>query len=1332
MSFPKKVLADASLNTKPAERLGYLGMALFVGSLLLAPIENAEAATITVTNNNDDGPGSLRQAVMSANEMRGRDTIVFSSTVTGTIALSSGEIGLFDPVIIQGPGRDVLTIDSTLYYSRIFYINTDIKMPVKISGLTLTGGGKYGLDGGAIHAFYSNVHVSDCTVTGSGAYVEGGGIFSKKSTLHIDNCTFSNNAAFGGGGGAIAAHDGDVIVTNSELTGNYAFVDGGGIYFEGYQYGYHYQIEGSAFHLTITNSTITGNRTKYYDGGGIYALSGLLTITGSTFTDNYAGDDGGAIGTHEIEQLDITNCTFLRNHSNGTTPLGGGGALNILHLQGPATITDCFMAYNSAQDKGGALSFETNRTDEPILISDTNLSNNDSSNIGGGIFSRGGNLVISESTVTDNNAIYDGGGIYFDGYRIITYGYYYTCTSEAAHLTIANSTISGNISNSRDGGGIYCNDGILMLTRCTFDRNYAWDDGGAVGANDLHHLDITNCEFLYNRSYGINFRGGGGALNILHLRGPGDIADSTISHNTASHKGGGIAFEHVRTSEPIVISNSNIDDNSSFYRGGGIWIGEGNLNISESSASGNYAMRFGGGVFFDSDNEFYALTVTGSTLYRNSTGNNDGGAVFSEGGLLSFTTCRFQYNHANDDGGAIGALFAPLLDISDCTFDGNESNGGDFLGGGGALGMKQFRGGGTIQDSTFVRNFAQRKGGALCFEFDGGNLAITRSTISGNDTFVNGGGIYQSYYGPGGSSGLTITNSTISGNYARNSGGAIALGVTTAPTQIADCLINDNFAITAGGGIYFYRLSDYSPLTITNSVIHSNACVGNGGGIGGRRLGNFSDLTLTNCTVSSNGTFQYDGGGLAISSDYIFAPVVVDRCRFLENFSDERGGGIFFDFRNDGLLQIRNTTIDGNEAYEGGGIYFYCNNSGLADQALEISTSTISNNSSFRNGGGIAFASDDPGFRLTNTTVSGNSSYFPGGGMAVYFYDQNAGCYIHNCTFHNNYSAGPGGGLFFTAYDGGGMEMMSSIIAGNSTDSFARDVYFPDTYLFTVYNLIGNGVAHVDSHNYGPSLNSNIFYTSPYLYELANNGGPTKTHKLTVSSPAIDAGVNAADSIFDQRGSSFPRNVGGLVDIGAFELNPDEVLPNEEQFFGFGPDSDGDGFSDDAEEAAGTDPDDPTETPLGKFLTSEDQFDALSILKAQVTLNFAKPLSDTIKLTGRIQLADGTDLNGTEVLLDIAGNSIAFTLDAKATGVAATGKIKFKAPKGGVSTFGLVMKGNFQTAFAANADMQNETTAKVGEGKIVRVAMALDGIGVFHADAVLSYKATQGKAGKAK
>ena len=75
-------------------------------ALHLSFATQTHAATITVTNTNDSGPGSLRQALTIAND---GDTINFA--VTGTIMLTSGGLPINKNITISGPGPDQLSID---------------------------------------------------------------------------------------------------------------------------------------------------------------------------------------------------------------------------------------------------------------------------------------------------------------------------------------------------------------------------------------------------------------------------------------------------------------------------------------------------------------------------------------------------------------------------------------------------------------------------------------------------------------------------------------------------------------------------------------------------------------------------------------------------------------------------------------------------------------------------------------------------------------------------------------------------------------------------------------------------------------------------------------------------------------------------------------------------------------------------------------------------------------------------------------------------------------------------------------------------------------------
>src|SRR5262249_51582272 len=81
------------------------------------------------------------------------------------------------------------------------------------------------------------------------------------------------------------------------------------------------------------------------------------------------------------------------------------------------------------------------------------------------------------------------------------------------------------------------------------------------------------------------------------------------------------------------------------------------------------------------------------------------------------------------------------------------------------------------------------------------------------------------------------------------------------------------------------------------------------------------------------------------------------------------------------------------------------------------------------------------------------------------------------------------------------------------------------------HNLIGS------ARDAGGFLASDLLNVNPLLEPLQDNGGPTQTMVLLPRSPALDAGDNTNVPGTDQRG--FPRIVGGTIDIGAYEVQPE-------------------------------------------------------------------------------------------------------------------------------------------------------------------------------------------------
>src|SRR5687768_6134507 len=126
--------------------------ALLLGGLVAGRVA---AATFTVSDLSNSGPGSLRQAVLEANVAAGPDVIAFQPGLTGTITLTTGEILITESVDIRGPGAGVLVIHGNDTF-RIFRVQNALStVDAIVSGLTLThGSGRFG---GAVAVFEENL-----------------------------------------------------------------------------------------------------------------------------------------------------------------------------------------------------------------------------------------------------------------------------------------------------------------------------------------------------------------------------------------------------------------------------------------------------------------------------------------------------------------------------------------------------------------------------------------------------------------------------------------------------------------------------------------------------------------------------------------------------------------------------------------------------------------------------------------------------------------------------------------------------------------------------------------------------------------------------------------------------------------------------------------------------------------------------------------------------------------------------------------------------------------------------------------------------------------------
>lgn len=248
--------------------------------------------TYTVTNLNDSGAGSLRDAIAQANAHFGADTITFAAGLTGgTITLASTLL-VTEYVTINGDIDGDHVADLTISGNDAVQIlkSTD---SLELRGLVLTHGNNLIDNGGAVALTtdsFELLTIVDCQLVGNTAVGAGGGVFSFYD-LDVTNTTFSNNQSIGGGGGASASHA--ITITNSTFNNNSAAYGGGAW----------------SNDVIVNNSTFSGNTANGGNGGGALA-NYALAATNSTFSGNTATGQGAGAAAYAFI---ATDSIFLGN-----------------------------------------------------------------------------------------------------------------------------------------------------------------------------------------------------------------------------------------------------------------------------------------------------------------------------------------------------------------------------------------------------------------------------------------------------------------------------------------------------------------------------------------------------------------------------------------------------------------------------------------------------------------------------------------------------------------------------------------------------------------------------------------------------------------------------------------------------------------------------------------------------------------------------------------------------------------------------------------------------------------------------------------------------------
>jgi hypothetical protein len=401
---------------------------------------SADAASFPVSNLNNSGAGSLRQAILDSNSAGGTNSITFNEGLTGTIVLTS-QLSISNHLSIIGPGPSTLAVSGN-DVTRVFLIG--VNRNVEFHGLTIRNGRTVDANendsvtnngAGIIHRGFSLV-LSNCVLINNNAdRCNGGALYSRGTNLFMSHCIVSNNTAsteHGGtsSGAGIESYgttriEHSVIISNvlRSLDGATIFsttAQGAGITHRDASAGSPYDV------LTLSNSVVSGNQAiGGYKGaaraGGIFSDSAIF-IVNSTLSGNAA--IGGSGTNSDLAGFAQAGALYFVSG-------GGRGVLLNSTISGNRAIGG---TGNGSADggtvEGGAL-----------LVSLTSLTNCTIS----------GNIATGGATQGSFGGAASGGGIYFDN-DTATSNYVVNCTIT---LNSANGVSGSGGSGTGRGGGIF-------------------------------------------------------------------------------------------------------------------------------------------------------------------------------------------------------------------------------------------------------------------------------------------------------------------------------------------------------------------------------------------------------------------------------------------------------------------------------------------------------------------------------------------------------------------------------------------------------------------------------------------------------------------------------------------------------------------------------------------------------------------------------------------------------------------------------------------------------------------------------------------------------------
>ena len=420
--------------------------------------------------------------------------------------------------------------------------------------------------------------------------VEGGGT-EQTCAAKIGETEYSTLA------GAIDAANSDVtIVMLHDVTENIEIhrsltLDLGGFKLSGNANAAVVTISGDKTQVTVRNGTVTGGRNPQ-DGGGFAIDSAVVQLEDLTITGNetVGGNGNGEVGGGGIyashADVSMQNVTVSENSVTGSSSDGGG----ILVRYGSLTMNGCHVEGNAAPDCGGGMILRHSE-----LNAAKSFFENNTAKYGAGIYfgdtpneveegcSGEHNHLITDSIISGNTASNIGGGMY---------------VGITSNLTLRDSKLLNNDGASQGGAIVAYSAGTIELDGVSISENKAASGAGiyalctAVGNTNIHLLNGTAIDKNTATGYG-----GGIYACALAKTFSVTVENSSVSGNTAAGGAGiftykdGSAVINVDLQSGAVMHNNNAVTDM----GGAIYAyNDANINIAANSAVYNNTAKTAG------------------------------------------------------------------------------------------------------------------------------------------------------------------------------------------------------------------------------------------------------------------------------------------------------------------------------------------------------------------------------------------------------------------------------------------------------------------------------------------------------------------------------------------------------------------------------------------------------------------------------------------------------------------------------------------------------------------------------------------------------------------